>query len=82
VTTPADVIRLRFGAGMEQFFASLQSCAGVAFSGVQLYSLAIFTATLLNLDIDLVIIVLGVVVLFYTAMSAHGRCWPLISSRV
>jgi SSS family solute:Na+ symporter len=77
VTTPADVIRLRFGAGMEQFFASLQSCAGVAFSGVQLYSLAIFTATLLNLDIDLVIIVLGVVVLFYTAMSGS---WAVLAA--
>lgn len=77
VTTPADVIRLRFGSGMEQFFASLQACAGVAFSSVQLYSLAIFTATLLSLDIDLVIIVLGLVVLFYTAMSG---AWAVLAA--
>ena len=77
VTTPADVIRLRFGAGMEQFFASVQSCAGVAFSGVQLYALAIFTATLLGLNIDHVIIVLGFVVLFYTAMSG---AWAVLAA--
>jgi SSS family solute:Na+ symporter len=77
VTTPADVIRLRFGAGMEQFYSGLQSFMGVAFSGVQLYSLAIFTATLLGLDINLVIVVLGVVVLFYTAMSG---AWAVLAA--
>jgi SSS family solute:Na+ symporter len=67
--TVADVIRLRFGAGMELFFAWLQSMMAPLFGGLHLYSLAIFVTSLLGFDIRVVILVLGVVVLIYTAMS-------------
>ncbi len=67
--TVADVIRLRFGPGMELFFAWLQSMMAPLFGGLHLYSLAIFVTSLLGFDIRVVILVLGLVVLFYTAMS-------------
>jgi Na+/proline symporter len=69
VITTADVIRLRFGAGMEQFFAYLQLGMAPLFGALHLYSLSIFVTSLLGFDIRLVILVLGFVVLFYTAMS-------------
>ena len=69
VITVADVIRLRFGPGMELFFAWLQSMMAPLFGGLHLYSLAIFVTSLLGFDIRAVILVLGLVVLFYTAMS-------------
>jgi Na+/proline symporter len=67
--TTADVIRLRFGSGMEQFFAWLQSLMAPLFGGLHLYALAIFVTSLLGFDVRGVILVLGLVVLFYTAMS-------------
>lgn len=67
--TTADVIRLRFGAGMEQLFAYLQLGMAPLFGALHLYSLSIFVTSLLGFDIRLVILVLGLVVLFYTAMS-------------
>jgi Na+/proline symporter len=67
--TTADVIRLRFGPGMEQFFAWLQSLVAPLFGGLHLYALAIFATSLLGFDVRGVILVLGLVVLFYTAMS-------------
>ncbi len=67
--TTADVIRLRFGPGMEQFFAYLQLILAPLFGGLHLYSLAIFVTSLLGFEIHTAILVLGFVVLFYTAMS-------------
>src|SRR5690606_18408204 len=75
--TAGDTVRLRFGAAMEQFYAWLQCGMGVLFSGVQLYSLAIFTATLLGMDVHTVILVLGVVVLFYTGLSGG---WAVLTA--
>jgi len=69
VITIADVIRLRFGPGMELFFAWLQSMMAPLFGGLHLYSLAIFVTAFLGFDIRAVILVLGLVVLVYTAMS-------------
>ena len=77
MVTNADVIRSRFGAGMEQFYAILQSLVQPLLGGVQLYSLAIFTTSLLGFDIRIVIIVLGVVVLFYTALSG---AWAVLAA--
>ncbi len=77
MVTAADVIRLRFGPGMEQFYAYLQSCTAPLFGGIHLYSLAIFTTSLLGLDVRVAIVVLGVVVLFYTAMSG---AWAVLAA--
>ena len=69
VITVADVIRLRFGPGMEQFYAYWQSLSAPLNGGLQLYALAIFVTALLGFDIRVIILALGLVVLFYTAMS-------------
>ncbi|MFA5262560.1 MAG: hypothetical protein WC378_01955 [Opitutaceae bacterium] len=77
MVTSADVIRMRFGTGMEQLFATLQAVAAPLGGGVQLYALAIFTTSLLGFDIRVTIIVLGTVVLFYTALSG---AWAVLAA--
>jgi Na+/proline symporter len=75
--TGADVVRLRFGPAMEQFIAYLGMFMGPIFGGVQLYGLAIFTSILLGLNINAAIVVLGFVVLFYSAMSG---AWAVLAA--
>lgn len=75
--TGADLVRLRFGPGMEQFTAWLGMMTGPIYGGVQLYGLAIFTSTLLGLNVSPTIIVLGFVVLFYAALSG---AWAVLAA--
>lgn len=77
VTTVGDTIRLRFGGGMEQFFAGLQCIMGVLFSGMQLFALAIFVAALLGVPVNTIILILGLVVLFYTGLSG---AWAVLAA--
>ena len=74
--TAADLVRLRFGAGMEQFVAYLGMLTGPIYGGIQLYGLAIFTSILLGLNINAAIVVLGLVVLFYSALSG---AWAVLA---
>ena len=75
--TGADLIRLRFGSGMEQFTAYLGMLTGPIYGGVQLYGLAIFTSTLLGVNVDATIVLLGFVVLFYAALSG---AWAVLAA--
>lgn len=75
--TGADLIRLRFGPGLEQFAAWLGMLTSPLYGGVQLYGLAIFTSTLLGLDISYMIVALGIVVLFYAALSG---AWAVLAA--
>jgi len=75
--TGADLIRLRFGAGMEQLSAYLNMFMQPVIGGVQLYGLAIFTATLLGVNVSYAIVVLGFVVLFYAALSG---AWAVLAA--
>lgn len=75
--TGADLIRLRFGPGMEQFAAWLGMLTAPLYTGVQLYGLAIFTSTLLSVNVSATIVVLGVVVLFYAALSG---AWAVLAA--
>jgi Na+/proline symporter len=75
--TGADVIRLRFGPAMEQFIAYLGMLMGPIYGGVQLYGLAIFTSALLDVNISTTIVVLGFVVLFYSALSG---AWAVLAA--
>jgi len=75
--TGADLIRLRFGAGMEQFTACLGLVMGPLYGGVQLYGLAIFTSTLLGVNVHYTIVLLGFVVLFYAALSG---AWAVLAA--
>ncbi len=75
--TGADVVRLRFGAPMEQFIAYLGMIMGPLYGGVQLYGLAIFTSVLLGVKIAPTIVLLGFVVLFYSALSG---AWAVLAA--
>lgn len=75
--TGADLIRLRFGPGLEQFAAWLGMLTAPLYGGVQLYGLAIFTSTLLGLEVSHTIVVLGFVVLFYAALSG---AWAVLAA--
>jgi Na+/proline symporter len=77
VVTQADAIRLRYGTGMEQLYAVLQAFMGPLFGGVQLYTLAIFISALLGFDVPVIIVVLGLVVLFYSALSG---AWAVLAA--
>jgi Na+/proline symporter len=75
--TSVDMIRLRFGAGLEQFAAYLGMLTGPIYGGIQLYGLAIFTSVLLGTSIYYTIVVLGVVVLFYAGVSG---AWAVMAA--
>ncbi len=75
--TGADLIRLRFGPSMEQFTAGLNMIMGPIYGGVQLYGLAIFTSTLLGVNVSPTIVLLGFVVLFYAALSG---AWAVLAA--
>lgn len=77
VITGADVIRLRFGPELEQFTAYLGAITSPFFGGVQLFGLAIFTSSLLGVNVYLTIIILGFVVLFYSALSG---AWAVLAT--
>ena len=75
--TTADLVRLRFGAGMEQFIAGVGLVTGPIFGGVQLYGLAIFVSLLLGVNLYGTIAILGFVVLFYAGISG---AWAVMAA--
>ena len=75
--TSVDIIRLRFGAGLEQFAAYLGMLTGPIYGGIQLYGLAIFTSILLGTNIYYTIVLLGLVVLFYAGISG---AWAVMAA--
>jgi len=75
--TAADLVRLRYGPGMEQFIAGLGMVTGPIFGGVQLYGLAIFVSLLLGVNLYGTIVVLGFVVLFYAGISG---AWAVMAA--
>jgi SSS family solute:Na+ symporter len=75
--TAADLVRLRFGTAMEQFFAYLGLVTGPIYGGVQIYGLAIFTSILLGVNIYYTIVVLGFVVVFYAGISG---AWAVMAA--
>jgi len=75
--TSVDIVRLRFGPGLEQFAGYLGMFAGPVYGGIQLYGLAIFTSILLGTNIYYTIILLGFVVLFYAGISG---AWAVMAA--
>ncbi len=75
--TSVDIVRLRFGAGLEQFSAYLGILTGPIYGGIQLYGLAIFTSILLGTNMYYTIILLGFVVLFYAGISG---AWAVMAA--
>jgi solute:Na+ symporter, SSS family len=75
--TSVDMIRLRYGPGLEQFAAYLGMLTGPIYGGIQLYGLAIFTSILLETNMYYTIILLGLVVLFYAGISG---AWAVMAA--
>lgn len=75
--TACDLVRLRFGAAMEQFVAYLGLVTAPLYGGVQIFGLAIFTSILLGLNLYSTIVALGLVVVFYAAISG---AWAVMAA--
>ncbi len=76
-TTGPEIIGWRFGPGTKQFNAWFHVVMRLLYSGVHLYGLAIFSATVFGLSVQFTIVVVGVVVLVY-AMS--GGSWAVMAT--
>ncbi|MEM1210729.1 MAG: transporter [Planctomycetota bacterium] len=77
VITPVDAVRQRFGAGTEQIYAWQSSLFAFLFGGIALYTVAIFIAPLLGLNLATTILILGAVITF---MSVTGGAWAVVAS--
>lgn len=75
--TPAEVIRDRFGPATEQFFAYLNMCTGPIFGAFNLLGLSIFIAAVFQIRLEVTVLVLGVVVGFY---SVSGGRWAVMAT--
>jgi solute:Na+ symporter, SSS family len=76
ITAP-EVIRLRFGPGTQQFYALFGVLTSLLYSGLQLWALAIFSSAVFGFQVWQVIVVIGLVVLFY---STTGGSWAVMAT--
>jgi SSS family solute:Na+ symporter len=76
-TTWADILRERFGVNVEQFTSYFSLLIQPIGAATQLYALAIFTSSILKLPTMPVIVVLGLIVLFY---STTGGRWAVMAT--
>lgn len=77
VTTPPEIIRKRFGPVTQQFYAWINVPLGLLVSSIHLYGLAIFSSATFGFPIEAVIIVIGLVVLFY---ATSGGSWAVMGT--
>ncbi|MDP0496552.1 MAG: hypothetical protein Q7Q73_10125 [Verrucomicrobiota bacterium JB024] len=75
--TGVDVVRARFGTGVEQLSAGIGVLLAPISAALQLYALAVFTSTTLNLPLVPVLIAIGTVVIFY---STTGGKWAVMAT--
>lgn len=75
--TWADIMRDRFGVSVEQFSAILGLLLAPLSSAIQLYALAIFANTLIDVPVPLMIIVLGSIAVIY---STTGGRWAVMAT--
>lgn len=76
ITVP-EIIRARFGPITQQAYAWFSVPTAVLYASLQLYGLALFTSAVFNLELQAVIIGVGVVVLIY---SVIGGSWAVMSA--
>lgn len=75
--TVADVIRERFGVGVEQFAAYTGLFLGPVQAAIQLWALSVFASATFELPITLCIVAIGVVVVLY---STTGGKWAVMAT--
>ncbi len=76
VTAP-EVLRRRFGGSTEQFYSYFGILNNLLISSIQLYGLAIFSSAVFGLDIQWVIVGIGLIVLTY---SFFGGSWAVMGT--
>lgn len=72
-----EVIRRRFDRRTQQFMAWLGIVTGTLSAAISLYGLAVFTAAVTGFSVSLIILVLGVVVVFYSFSSGS---WAVMAT--
>lgn len=77
VTTLPEAISLRFGEQTRNFYALYEVPIRILYSSMALYSLGIFCSAIFGYNINYVIIICGIVVLFY---SAIGGRWAVMAT--
>ena len=77
VVTPIEAVRLRYGAGVQQFFAWMRLPFLLLFVGVSLNALGTFVAAVFGVPLPLVIVGLGVAL---TLLAAAGGAFGLAAS--
>lgn len=75
--TFADIIRRRFGPEVEQFWVYFSFLVGPLASSVMLWALAVFCSSVFGFPLIGTILVLGLVVLFY---SCTGGRWAVMAT--
>ncbi len=75
--TTADVVRSRFGVPVEQFGACFGVLLGPITAAIQLYALSLFASTVLDLPIIPIMIVIAIIVIFY---STSGGKWAVMAT--
>ena len=75
--TFADIIRQRFGSEVEQFWVYFSFLIGPLASSVMLWALAVFCSSVFGFPLVGTILVLGLVVLFY---SCTGGRWAVMAT--
>jgi len=76
-TTVPEVIKLRYGPATQRFYAFMEVPTRILYAAVHLYGLAIFCSAVFGYDIVTVIVVVGAVVIYY---SASGGRWAVMAT--
>ncbi|HYD85378.1 MAG TPA: hypothetical protein VEA63_15035, partial [Opitutus sp.] len=76
VITSMEAVRARMGPANEQVFTWLTLPIGIIVAGIWLYGLAIFCAPVFGIDLQLMILVSGITVVF---VAAAGGQWAIVA---
>ena len=71
VTTVIEYIRARFGEGTHQVFSWMAAPSQLLFGAVRLFALSSFMSVALGVAVPHLIVVCGIVILFYTALGGY-----------
>lgn len=69
VVTPLEAVRLRFGQGTQVFFTWSRLPFMLIFGGVSLNAIAVFMAAVFNVEVPVVLIVMGAMVTFLALLG-------------
>jgi Na+/proline symporter len=77
VITWMEAVRARYGAGTEQFYTWILLLLRLFFAGVSLNAIGVFMAAVFHMDMNTLLIVLGLVV---TVVAFAGGSWAVLAS--